>query len=440
VPHMVRFGDIGDWFALAAPRSVLVLMGTRDKTFPAKGARESYLRALDAFTALGVPENVEKFEAYTPHAYSRSVREAMYAFFEKRLMGKTDHAPEKSICTYEEPAGDEINVLKDGMAAGKKAFPAVDLTALTGQFGKKALEDPKHPARRLRGKDGLEKFRKEFAAARKELFGEPLGADVYPIIIKREQKTFGDYSVDCFLIETECGIIVPGLVASAPGTKKDAPIAFYLTKEGKDGVFFHRKAKDLFDAGFRVAGIDVRGTGETCYVYHSEEEYAVSNALVTGRALLDGRARDLVLFAEVLKSDGLVGKGIGVWVADAFSLYGVLAVADSSLLKRVAVEKGILSLASENGFSDGAFDHLFIPGILKVLDIPQLIALVSPKPVLVVNPVSAVGKALSQSDAVRALAWTAEAAAKGTLAVKAGLADAAARSEVIGFLKGGTAE
>jgi hypothetical protein len=131
---------------------------------------------------------------------------------------------------------------------------------------------------------------------------------------------------------------------------------------------------------------------------------------------------------------------MGVWVADAFSFYGVLATADSNLLKRVVVEGGILSLVSENGFCGGEFDHLFIPGILKVLDIPQLLALVSPKPVFVVNPVSAVWKALSQSDAVRALAWTREASAKGTFAVKAGLADAAARSEIIGFLKGGAAE
>jgi len=440
VPHMVRFGDIGDWFALAAPRAVLVLMGTRDRTFPAKGARESYLRALDAFTALGVPENIEKFEAYTPHAYSRSVREAMYAFFEKRLMGKNEHALENSICTYEDPSGDEINVLKDGMAAGKKVFPATDLNTLAGRFGKQALEDRQHPANRLRGKAGLEKFSEEFYAARKELFGEPLGADVYPIVIKREQKTFGEYSVDCFLIETECGIIVPAFVASAPNTKKDAPIAFFLTEEGKNGVFFQRRAKDLFKAGFRVAGIDVRGTGETCYVYYSEEEYAVSNALVTGRALLDGRARDLALFADVLKSEGLAGKGIGIWIADAFSLYGALAAADSAVLKRAAVENGIVSLASEKGFCGRAFDYLFIPGILKALDIPQLLALVSPKPLLVVNPINAAGQPLSKNDATRSLAWSAEACAKGAFAVEAGLGDADARRKIVNFLKGGAAE
>ncbi|HHN46000.1 MAG TPA: hypothetical protein ENN09_01035, partial [Planctomycetes bacterium] len=82
VPGLVQFGDIGDVLAIAAPRAVLVLMGTRDRTFPAKGARESFLRALDAFTVLGVPENIEKYEAYAPHSYCHTMREAVYDFFE----------------------------------------------------------------------------------------------------------------------------------------------------------------------------------------------------------------------------------------------------------------------------------------------------------------------------------------------------------------------
>ncbi|MBN1807634.1 MAG: acetylxylan esterase [Planctomycetes bacterium] len=428
VPGMARFCDIGDVLALTAPRAVLVLMGTRDRTFPAKGARESFLRALDAYGALGAGEAIEKYEAYAPHAYCHSMRQAMYAFFERHLVNAETALPEEYPPAHEDPGGSEINVLASVPRLMDDVETVVERAAAEGRSALRKTES----AAQKPGPAAVPRLKQVFAEARPGLMGEPLVQPGCPLVLARAERTFGAVTADCFVIESECGILVPAFVASMPHTPAAAPIVVYLSHEGKDAVFFHRRARDLFDAGYRVAGLDVRGTGETAYAYYTEEERAVHGSIMCGRALFDGRALDLSSFLRIVSPDAPAA----LWATDAFSMYSILSAADSPAAAGLVLENALAGLVSERGFPENAFDHLFVPGILGVLDVPQLLALVSPKPVLAVNPVDGRGAPLSADAATEAFGWTSAVSPEGTFAVEAGLDGPASRARVLKFLEG----
>ncbi|HTL51922.1 MAG TPA: hypothetical protein VL860_05015 [Planctomycetota bacterium] len=398
VPGLIKFGDIGDILALCAPRHLLVLSPTRDLTFPIQGARASYLRALDAYKQLGVGEAIEKWEAYTPHAYSRSLREAMYTFFERTLMNRHKATPEDFPTPIEDPDGTAINVLDSGRAAGHTVFPADDLNAYTHRAAQAAREH--------QSKNKLEQFREYWSGWRPALMGDPLKPPGTPRLLKRSKQTWGELAVDTLLIESECGILVPAVIARRPDTPATAPLVVYLAKAGKDEIFFSRRARVLIDAGYRLAGFDVRGTGETAYDWAGDEETAALNAIMTGRALFDGRAMDVSICLDLFRKIGLIYDACALWITDSFSLYGLQTALDFPTLQPVVVDRTILSLAAAEGFNESGLEALFVPGLLKVADLPQLMALVCPRPLLVLNPVGPRGKMLTDSEAQTALSWT----------------------------------
>lgn len=398
VPGLVKFGDIGDVLALIAPRDVLVLSPTRDLTFPIQGARMSYLRALDAYKQLGAADRIDKWETYTPHAYSRSLREAMYAFFERALMNKHKPTPELFPSAVEDPAGTAISVEKSAATAGVQLFSGEDLTAATWRLAQTARDQ--------QSKQGLDVLRELWRDWRDVLMGEPLKPAGYPRMLRRDKRTWGELSVDLFLIESEVGILLPAVIARRNDTPTTAPLAVYLSKGGKDEVFFSRRARVLLDAGYRVAGIDVRGTGETAFDWPGDEETAAINAVMTGRALFDGRAMDVALFIETAHKLGLVYGGCALWIADSFSLYGLQTALDTDMISPIVVDSTIVSLSAPDGFQESGLEALFVPGMLKVADLPQLMGFLCPRLLLVLNPVNGKGKPLTDAEAQTALTWT----------------------------------
>ena len=243
-----------------------------------------------------------------------------------------------------------------------------------------------------------------------------------------------------FVVESECGILVPCCVVKYPRTPADAPLVAYLARDGKDAVFFERRARELLDSGFRLLGIDVRGTGETCFVYYTEEEAAVENSVITGRSLLAGRAFDLSAVLEVLEREGLLPSPAGAWVTDSFSLYALPAAAGDERIAAVLAEKTILSLVSDEGFNERGIEALFVPGILKHADLPQLFGLCAPKRLALVNPVGPRGRRLEKAAAEKALEWTAaaysSAGASGDFTLETGMADSDARRFAVEFFGG----
>lgn len=90
VPGVMNIGDRSDVMALAAPKPVLLLGATEDGEFPAEGTRRSYEK-LRAFYPGGA--GCEMLLVEGVHDYSKPMREKMYGFMLKHLMGAAESGP-----------------------------------------------------------------------------------------------------------------------------------------------------------------------------------------------------------------------------------------------------------------------------------------------------------------------------------------------------------
>jgi Abhydrolase family len=96
-PHLHEFWGQPDklpfdehWFiALAAPRPFIALEGTHDQNVNANGVRQSWLAAQPAFTLLNVKDRLGVSWADRPHGMAPGDWDALLAFADKYLMGKT---------------------------------------------------------------------------------------------------------------------------------------------------------------------------------------------------------------------------------------------------------------------------------------------------------------------------------------------------------------
>ena len=117
------------WFlALAAPRPFIALEGTRDQNVNANGVRQSFLVAMPAFQFLKVPDRLGVSWADRLHGMVQGDWDALLAFADKYLMGKSvsrrfDEFPKEA---YPESAGrvriilvgDSTVALKNGWGPG----------------------------------------------------------------------------------------------------------------------------------------------------------------------------------------------------------------------------------------------------------------------------------------------------------------------------------
>ena len=78
------------WFmALVAPRPFIALEGTHDQNVVANGVRQAFLAAQPAFALLNVKDRLGVSWADRPHGMVQGDWDALFAFADKFLMGKT---------------------------------------------------------------------------------------------------------------------------------------------------------------------------------------------------------------------------------------------------------------------------------------------------------------------------------------------------------------
>lgn len=78
------------WFmALVAPRPLIALEGTHDQNVVVNGVRQAFLAARPAFALLNIKDRLGVSWADRPHGMVQGDWDALFAFADKFLMGKT---------------------------------------------------------------------------------------------------------------------------------------------------------------------------------------------------------------------------------------------------------------------------------------------------------------------------------------------------------------
>jgi dienelactone hydrolase/pimeloyl-ACP methyl ester carboxylesterase len=348
IPGQVAFGlEHADYLTLRAPRPTLLLTGTQD-FFDIQGSWTTFREAKKIYGILGRGEAIDLGEWEQKHGYPKNHREAAVRWMRRWLLGTDDAIVEPDFPIAKDP---ELQCTETGQVLsslkGKSAF---DLNA--------ARE-------------------KELAAGRGRLPKETLLKEVCRLIgvetpvksaVRREVEGRG------VVLETEPGIRVPALLRAGEG-----PEVLLVHGEGK------RKAVEQA-AGRRVLAPDLRGIGETAGSEFKEAFLSMHLA----RPLLGQRVRDVLAIVE----DGQHAVGIGS--AAPIVLH---AAALEPRIARVTLEGGLVSWSSvaRIPLSKGQLGNV-VPGALRVYDLPDLAAVLAPRPLTIRNAVDAAGRPVAQAD------------------------------------------
>lgn len=329
--------DHAGLLALRAPRPTLLATARRD-FFPIEGARKSFAEAQHLFAAAGAGDAVERVEADERHGLTKPLREAAYAFLDRRLAGREPRSKELDVAPR--PAR-ELWSSPDGQVA--VSFHSRPLLPLAVEEFRKRAKSPR--------------------AGLKELLRlEPASAHVEATEV-------------------------------APGKPGSVHVVCVNGNEAPDW----RGEKQFLDAlagrGLRVTVVDPRGVGRLRpklgvlgHAYSDPlcgvEENLAYNAFLVGRSLVGLRVADVLKAVQALTRDVvLVARRDAAWVA-------CLTAAVESAVRGAAVEELTTSfwpLFDPAGRPVNAADVL--PNLLRDFgDVPDVIAQVSPRPALLAAP------------------------------------------------------
>jgi cephalosporin-C deacetylase-like acetyl esterase len=369
--------DHADFLLAFAPRPVLVLSAIRD-FFSIKGARESFAEAREVYARVDAAPKVAMFEADDGHGYTKPRRLEAYRWFARWLQGRGSDEGEQEIRQATE---EELWCTRTGQIA----------TSLGGETVHSLNQKRADQAKAARKPVSVDVVRKLIG------FERPTGSvHIRPFgEIRRE-----GYRIEKLVYESEPGIPVPAvLFVPETATGKKAAI-LYVHGRGKAAA--PEDVEALARAGNLVLAIDVRGVGETRTV--SEEhgsdwpryfgDYdAAMTAVLLRKTLVGMRAVDIArgvdLLAERADVDVTQIFGIGVEGGAVPLLHA--AVLDNRI-RKVALERMLESYDSvvRRRIHRNVFEQV-IPGVLKAYDLPDLAAVLSPRPVFLADPADPVG-------------------------------------------------
>jgi len=403
IPGLLASGlDHTEFLGMIAPRPVLIGAARRD-FFPIEGTRQTFSEAQSLYKQLGQTEHIKMVEFDHRHMYSRPLREATYAWFDRWLKGVNAEAHEPEIFTERDatlqctPTGQVITSLGGktvydlNRAQAEQQLPLLDSRRSSSEF------------RMMLG----EKIRSRLT--------------VPPDATQPAAKTLattevGDLVVEKMVLETDPGIAVPTRVIYRKGSQGRAPAVVYLRDrrgEGDSPALF----ASLAEQGRVLAVADVRGFGETWAPRDVREEtddyfhprtgkdadFAYA-ALLLGRPLLGMRARDALGVVRYLRTRldvdphrvAVAGRG---WA-------GVTALFAASLDREIAgtavegIPASYEALARAELYEQPAY--FLLPGALHDFDLTDVFASLAPRPLLVLNPQDPLTRKMVEQEALTA--------------------------------------
>ena len=379
--------------ALASPRP-LAMTAARDWTqeMLTKGLPE----LKEHYRMLGV-EDLVAVEAFLqfPHNYNSVSRHVMYHWFNKHLgLGQKEPIVERD---YRPLSKEEMTVWDDAhpRPPGGKDYERSLLKWISADSQRQlAALVPKDRA-------GLEKYREVLGGAFDVLIGRRLPPPGAIKCVSRKQEDRGDWRLSKLLLRwTVEGAEPPdGLLAAVhlePKKEHVKRVVIWIDKLGKQGLFAadgrpKPAVARLLGAGVDVLGVDLLGQGEfttdakplakapmnlgaknrwagkACYTYGYN--YPLFAKRVHDILSLIAFARDMSPGPERIDLVGLDGSGH--WVAAAGAQAGA------------AVGRAVVDTAGFRFAGLTAIDDVdFLPGGAKYLDLPGLLALSAPRPML----------------------------------------------------------
>ncbi len=373
--------DHGDFVLAFAPKPYMMLTAIRD-FFSITGARETFQESRGVFERLGSAANMQMFEADDGHGYTLPRRLAGYQWFRKHLQNADEEAVEPEVVEAPER---ELWTTPTGQVA----------TSLGGETVSSLNVKRLEQVRRRSGAATVEEIERLTSYRRQQ---GPVRVHGYGSV-----DAGNGVRMEKFVYESEPGILIPSVLMIPPGAGRK-PAAIVLDGQGKAAA--RVRMQQLARAGVVVLGIDARGWGQTSAISerggsdwprYFGDFHSAMTALLNGDSLVGMRALDVVRGVDLLASRAEVeasriyGFGIGNGAVPMLH-----AATFDRRLAKLALENMLVSYESvvrQRIHRGGIFENV-VRGALRHYDLPDLVKLIAPRPVWIVEAQDPVGRAV----------------------------------------------
>lgn len=363
--HRWCWPDIG---ALIAPRAFLIASGSEDVLWRPSGYREVANRIRHQFSALGFPDRFDLVEDLAPHGYTPKLRRAIFTFFNTHLKGDptpvaddvTDFVePEENLLVFggRLPENDTMRTIEERLVpvAPVPSLPATESDWLAHQTATIARLRS-GPFRHLPADPSPRPRESRYDGGTRE--GDAYGTRVFD-------------TVDGLTLAVKTRH--PG---AAPG--KVPTVVFAVQEEARSTFSGGGASRPGLAAEFASAAVEVRNTGSNSvgpgYLWTLRRVYPL-----LGQTLAERQTGDLMAGTALMRGEPATGP---------IALYGRGGTAAQTAYAAILdpeVSELILEAPPET-HADPASAVTF-PGILRVGDLPQHLALLYPRPITFIGRV-----------------------------------------------------
>ncbi len=397
VRHMEQFEVVG----LIAPRPFLMGNGAQDPIFPIAGTRDTLRRAKSIYQLYGVPDRVSLVEADLGHGWSQPLREACYGWMLKWLQGQGtgEPVPEEA---YEVEGWDspDLTCYKDGEIPEDRET----LVTLARRMGREFVEQyGQPPATRQQWQQRAKRLRADIW----EVFGGK------PRASKPRARDMGSFEYDGrpvqrIALTTEPHMAVPALLMWPDSKARPCPGVIFVDEGGKLGARDSQLVCALLEQGTAVLALDPRGLGEGQGAGRTGDyNHLASKTVVLGRPLLAQQVWDVMQAARYLGTvEGIDPERVSCYGCGAAGLIALFAAALSDEIGGAVTQGTITTYLDAIEDSQPQPRWIFAPSLLAAADIPQVAALIAPRPVVFASPVGSGVEPLTEAGAEEKLAFT----------------------------------
>ncbi|MCF6356439.1 MAG: acetylxylan esterase [Draconibacterium sp.] len=387
--HMISEGlDHADLLEVRAPKPCLMITTTRD-FFNIQGARETYAEVKQFYKSLGNEELVNMVEDDDQHASTKKNREAMYAFFQKYL-NNPGNPEDLEVELLDEK---ELWVTKTGqLSTSLKSETLYSLNRKTVQNQVSELKESRS------GSDFEERTNIIINDAKN------LSGFEYP-------KNFGDaifsgryvnddYVLEKYLIPGDGKYMLPAALF-IPVKNRSNEITILLDEKGMEhAANTDSLVQSILKQGNSVLLFDVRGVGSLGPGYLKGDAYIDNTSynlwfagIMTNKSIVAMRAEDIIRIVHFAKTEINEVETISAIAVGAVGSELLHAAVFDGAIESVCLIEPFLSFADIALSPD--YTPAFIPstvaGAIEKYDIADLLAALSPRKTLIINPVASDG-------------------------------------------------
>lgn len=395
VPGALTFTEEWQVLGLVAPRALMVINATRDAVqFSVAEARKSVAGARRVFELFDRGAAIRHVAVESGHAYNQPMREAMYGWMTRYLKGQGDGSPiaEPKVTPQDREA---IRV----WPGTSRPDDHVNLPRFARHLADALMKRHVLPTHA----EHWEAEAEWRVAGLKRMCGPWAKTDRKKTVVR---------SVDGVTeLEFE---VEPSLSLHArwrQGTARSGKLAVLVDLKGQQVAESSAVHRSLQKAGWDVGVLNLRATGKLAprsnRVRRALDHNASQWGMWVGRPLLTQWVNDLRSFLDIL-DEAVYGESrslppirlVGLGTSGAVT---TAAAAVDPRVTEVVTVGALASVISDEPYGFGEMG-LLVPGSLKTLgDLPQVMSLLAPRRLTVLNPISPQGKPLAQQAADKAL-------------------------------------